>query len=171
MKGGDFLHATVRGDRHADYEGGAFFEVGDGPSAGQPATFTVGSRGSGSNVGKELLIVRVNGGVPTAGRYDLTLPLEEGKAGPSITALYSETGAVYEGFVAQSGELHMTAVRTGRIEGNFTFIGARYCLVGRDRGTKANDACIPSRIPHGAPRITVSGSFAATPRRGEPLLP
>ena len=172
-----FLTATVSGAMHREYRGTGEFHTGTpGPGRQQ---FQVTSRESGSDH-LSFALTRWDGGRLEEGSYPLSLvdlsahrrgTSAEGQPRGITVQFFTREGNRDEQFVAESGELEITDSSRERVEGRFRFSGFRYCareVIRSNPPVPPEGPCtLPSAPLAGAPRITVSGSFVATPLKVE----
>jgi hypothetical protein len=165
-----YFAASLSGAVEAEYQGRGEFHTGTpGPSQKQ---FQITSTGVGTMSDQSFALTRWDGGRLAKGTYPLRLVglSGYGRGGTQpqgITFQYFRNGPVVEQFVAESGQLEITESSRKRMEGRFTFTGFRYCLreaVRSNPPVPPVGPCTPATpsLPD-APRITVSGSFMATP--------
>jgi hypothetical protein len=170
-----YFVATLDGALERHYEGTGEFHTGTpGPGRKQ---FQITSRGQGASASQSFTLTRWDGGRPGRGTYPLTLVdasgdvrgASAGEQPRGMTVQFStREGNQEERFVAESGELEITSSSEALVEGRFRFVGFRYCareVVRSNPPIPPVGPCTPllsSPIPD-APKITVSGSFVATP--------
>lgn len=167
--------ASLSGAVAATYEGAGEFHTGTpGPGMQQ---FQITSSGTQSFAGQEFTLTRWDGGRLRPGRHDITLvDLSEYMRGSTrqprgITFQYFRVvDGRQELYVADSGSLEITSSSDDKVAGRFTISAFRYCLR-ETAGLKDLDACdIAAPAAAGAPRVTVTGSFAATPFDTESVI-
>ena len=171
-----FLRANVSGAVDEVYEGTGEFHTGTpGPDRQQ---FQISSYRGGGEAEPSFALTRWDGGRLAVGSYPLSLvDLVQTRDGPrpaGITFQYfRRVGEYDELFVAESGEVVITRSPPGRVEGTFSFSGMRYCRRQADRVYPLEPPEGPCRLDTGpipdAPRISVTGSFAAIPHEPGPI--
>lgn len=165
-----YFAASLSGAVEAQYQGTGEFHTGTpGPGLKQ---FQIVSTGTGAMSDQSFALTRWDGGRLARGTYplnlvDLAARERSGTQPRGITFQYFRSGAMEEQFVAESGELEITASSRDRVEGRFAFTGFRYCLreaVRSNPPVPPVGPCTPATpsLPD-APRITVSGEFTAVP--------
>jgi hypothetical protein len=159
--------ASLSGAVTARYEGSGEFHTGTpGPGMQQ---FQITSLGGEAFAGQHFALTRWDGGRLRTGRHDiglvdLTAYSRTGAQPRGISFQYFRTtGSVEELYVAESGAVEITSSSGDRVAGTFTVTAFRYCI--RDRELRDIGPCDyeMSRPTPDAPRITVTGTFVATP--------
>lgn len=160
--------ASLIGAVNTTYEGGGEFHTGTpGPGMQQ---FQITSDGTQAFAGQRFALTRWDGGRLRTGRHEITLvDLSAYMRGTSqqpsgITFQYFRVeNGVEEQYVAESGNVEITASSSDGVEGQFTITAVRYCQL-ELQGLRQLDACDISAAPTAStPRVTVTGAFVATP--------
>ena len=167
--GPSYMVASFAGAIEQEYQGTGEFHTGT-PSQGKQQ-FQITSQGTGASANQKFAITRWNGGRLSEGRYSLALvaPVGERELPEGLTVQFARReGNIEEQFVAESGELEITTSTEKLFTGRFHLTAFRYCSREIVRSTPAVPPvgpCTPhvEAPPADAPRIAVSGSFAATP--------
>lgn len=166
--GPSFLRATVQGAVDATYEGNGDFHVGNNPDAGIAIKFTLNSNGKGDANGQSFMLWRYGIGRPARGGYTLQIPNYTSKKWESFAAVYTRSvGNMHEAYVAQSGEVEITASTPDRVEGTFRFRGLRYSARELQGSGTPQGSGRPDVVDPNAPAIEVSGTFVAVPMSHE----
>jgi len=153
-----FFRASI--DGVIEYEGAADFHTGTpGPNRKQ---FSISSYQAAQ--GQSFAVTRWDGGRLGTGRYPLALVDIDALKPTGISLQYfSRDGDVEDQYIAESGELEITHSSGSRVAGRFTIIAVRYCRY-ELASTRSEGPCNFTTPPTAdAPRITVIGTFSATP--------
>jgi hypothetical protein len=153
-----FFRASIDGG--IEYEGSADFNTGTpGPKRRQ---FSISSYQAGQ--GHSFAVTRWDGGRLGIGLYPLALVNVDAVAPTGLSLQYfSRTGALEDQYIAESGELEITESSASRVAGRFTITAVRYCRYDMASRQSEGPCTLTTISPGKAPRITVIGTFSATP--------
>lgn len=159
-----YLLASLQGAVVGEYEGSGEFSSGEYPWG--ITVFNLSSTSDESSFGFHHYGHSAR--LP-AGTYSLELLRGVSEEIRGTRALYTRRApeGLTELYVATSGTLNITESSGSRVRGTFEFSGVRYCLRDESTFTDLEGPCstsgIADPVPSDLPRISVSGSFAATP--------
>lgn len=163
--GPSFVRATVTGEVQKSFEGVGEWGTG---TADHGKVWSLHATEGGDPRTDAVGLSRFVGGRPSPGSYPIRLlgyfqDARPGFQGSFLRVLKSgENTHVSERYISESGVARITASTDQRVEGAFEFTAFRICTQGIDDGELIYSSCeIPRTPPADAPRITVTGSFAA----------
>jgi hypothetical protein len=153
-----FFRASI--DGVIEYDGTADFHTGTpGPNRRQ---FSISSYQAAQ--GQSFAVTRWDGGRLGTGRYTLALVDIDALAPTGISLQYfSRTGDVEDQYIAESGELEITHSSGSRVTGRFSITAVRYCRYDLASRHSEGPCTLTTTPPADAPRISVVGTFSATP--------
>jgi hypothetical protein len=143
------MTASLAGAVEGEYRGTGEFSYGTPYPGGKSAELS--SRGEGSQHNESFYFRTFGTSRPDVGTYRLAPRVLEGRQETGTFAIYSRTlpDGTFERYMSLSGSVVITRSQRDGLEGEFEFTGVRY------------EQLEPIRPD--APRITVTGTFAAVP--------